>query len=48
MRAVRQVPGVLSVDGWEITTDTLGYVYLLRIVFDQSSYTGAFAEEVAQ
>ncbi|WP_447949633.1 hypothetical protein [Microbacterium aurum] len=48
VRALRTVPGILSVDGWESTTDTLGYSYLLRIVFDQSSYTGAFAEEAGQ
>ncbi|WP_454116466.1 hypothetical protein [Microbacterium aurum] len=48
VRALRTVPGILSVDGWESTTDTLGYSYLLRIVCDQSSYTGAFAEEAGQ
>ncbi|WP_315552135.1 hypothetical protein [Microbacterium aurum] len=48
VRALRTVPGILSVDGWESTTDTLGYSYLLRILFDQSSYTGAFAEEAGQ
>jgi len=46
VRALREIPGVMSVvtDGWQLETEGEGYRYLIRIVVDQSVYTGTFAE----
>lgn len=44
VRAVRAVPGVLEVDGWVLEATETGFTYELRIVFDQSVYTGDYAE----
>lgn len=48
VRSLRPIPGVVVVDGWEATTAEGGFTYLLRIVFDQSVYTGAYAEEATE
>ena len=51
VRALRELPGVMSVvtDGWQLQAETdEGYSYLIRVVVDQSVYTGAFAEEAGE
>lgn len=47
VRAARELPGVLEVDGWEVDATETGFTYELRIAFDQSVYTHAYdvAEE---
>ena len=51
VRALRDVPGVVQVDPLEMTTEQVGgadastYIYRLRTTFDQTLYTGAYAEE---
>lgn len=46
VRAVRALPAVMEADGWEVEAlDTGGFAYELRVVFDQSVYTGAYTEE---
>lgn len=44
VRAVRAVPGVREADGWVLEATETGFTYELRIVFDQSVYTGDYAE----
>ncbi|MFB8147399.1 hypothetical protein ACFC1W_11715 [Microbacterium sp. NPDC056003] len=48
VRNVRALPGVLEADGWEVEATESGYEYELRVVFDQSVYTGAYNEEAAE
>lgn len=48
VRALRPIPSVLQVDGWEAKAEEAGYAYVLRIAFDQTVYTHAFAEEAAE
>ncbi|MCW3494789.1 hypothetical protein [Microbacterium sp. SSM24] len=45
IRSVRALPGVIDADGWELTSegDPRVYTYLLRTTFDQSVYTGDYA-----
>lgn len=45
VRSLRPIEAVLQVDGWETTAEEAGYTYVLRIAFDQSVYTGAYAGE---
>jgi hypothetical protein len=51
VRALRDVAGVAQVDPLEMTTEQVGdsdarsYIYRLRTTFDQTLYTGAYAEE---
>ncbi|KRB37603.1 hypothetical protein ASD93_04460 [Microbacterium sp. Root180] len=45
VRAVRPLPGVIDADGWEVTAEDAGYVYQIRIAFDQTVYTGAYKED---
>jgi hypothetical protein len=45
IRSIRSVPAVLDVDGWAQTFADEQYRYDLRIVIDQTVYTGAYAEE---
>lgn len=51
VRALRDVAGVVQVDPLEMTTEQVGgsdatiYIYRLRTAFDQTLYTGAYAEE---
>lgn len=44
VRAVRELPAVIEVDGWQIEAAEDGYTYELRIALDQSVYTGAYRE----
>lgn len=44
VRAVRALPGVLEADGWALDATDTGFEYELRIAFDQSVYTGDYAE----
>jgi len=44
VRAVRGLPGVMEADGWVIEATESGFTYELRVVFDQSVYTGAYEE----
>jgi hypothetical protein len=47
IRAVRVIPGVMGADGWELTSedeDPRVYTYLLRTTFDQTAYSGEYAE----
>lgn len=46
VRELRTLPGVMATqtDGWAVESDSEGYKYTIRIVIDQSVYTGAFAE----
>ena len=48
VRAIRALPGVMEADGWEIGAADGGYTYEVRVAFDQSVYTGEFAEEDAE
>lgn len=48
IRSVRAVPGVIDADGWANTLSGSEYRYDLRVTFDQSIYTGAYAAEDAQ
>lgn len=48
VRDLRAIDGVLEVDGWQSTAEDESYEYELRISFDQSVYTGAYAEEAAE
>ncbi len=45
VRAVRPIAGIIEADGWQQTSEQGVYEYELRIVFDQSVYTGAYAVE---
>lgn len=45
IREVRQLPGVLDADGWATTLSGDAYDYELRVTFDQTVYTGAYAAE---
>lgn len=47
IRDLRPIDGVLYVDGWELTAEEGVYLYVLRIDYDQSAYTGAYALEEA-
>jgi len=47
-RAVRQVPGVLEVEGWGQFVEEGRYFHELRVTLDQSFYTGAYAAEVEE
>ncbi|WP_127475523.1 hypothetical protein [Microbacterium sulfonylureivorans] len=44
VRAVRGLAGVMEADGWVVQSAEGGYTYELRVVFDQSVYTGAYKE----
>ncbi|WP_434811677.1 hypothetical protein [Microbacterium sp. bgisy189] len=48
VRELRGIESVLEVDGWQSTADDESYEYELRISFDQSVYTGAYAAEVTE
>lgn len=52
IRAVRALPGVVEADGWELTSEgdaeIRKYTYLLRVGVDQTIYTNAYAEAVAE
>ena len=48
VRALRQIPGIRTVDVWGAESDEAGFAYTLRITYDQSFYTKAFAEKDAQ
>jgi len=48
IREVRQLPGVLDADGWATTLSGDAYDYELRVTFDQTVYTGAYAAEAQQ
>lgn len=48
IRTMRGLPGVLDADGWGNTLSGTEYMYELRLVFDQTVYTGDFAAEVDQ
>lgn len=48
IRSVRALPGVIDADGWANTLSGSEYRYDLRVTFDQSIYTGAYAEEAQQ
>jgi len=48
IRDVRQLPGVLDADGWATTLSGDTYDYELRVTFDQTVYTGAYAAEAEQ
>lgn len=48
IRSVRALPGVIDADGWANTLSGSEYRYDLRVTFDQSIYTGAYAAEDAQ
>ncbi|MCP2637170.1 hypothetical protein K0817_011430 [Microbacterium sp. HD4P20] len=45
VRALRPVPGVLDIDGWQSTASETGYTYELRVEFDQSVYSGDYAAD---
>ncbi|MDO8384133.1 MAG: hypothetical protein Q7T17_14285 [Microbacterium sp.] len=51
VRSLRELPGVALMDPLEVTSELIGggdqriYIYRLRAAFDQTLYTGAFAEE---
>lgn len=45
IRALRSVPGVLEADGWQVMEEQGAYSYELRVVLDQSVYSGAYADE---
>lgn len=47
VRALRSSPGVISTqtDGWSLRGSADEYTYEIRVVLDQSVYTGAYAEE---
>ncbi|MFE4725377.1 hypothetical protein [Microbacterium sp. NPDC056736] len=50
IRALRNVDGVLFVDGQSVTTSSLSegrFVYLLNVHFDQTVYSGAWAGDEA-
>lgn len=47
IRAARDLPGVVEADGWTQEYREGGYRHTLRIVIDQSVYTGDYAKEVA-
>lgn len=44
-RAVRPLAGVIDADPLSVTLEEAAYVYELRIAFDQTVYTGDFAQE---
>lgn len=48
VRAVRPLPAVLDADPWSVKLEETGYVYELRIAFDQTVYTGDFAQEESE
>jgi len=50
VRALRGLPGIIAanVDGWSIEMDAGAYSYSIRIVVDQSVYTGAFTAEAGE
>jgi len=48
VRKLRGLDGVRSVDSWSASAETGSFDYTVRIVFDQSFYTGDFDEEVAE
>jgi hypothetical protein len=51
VRSLRELPGVALMDPLEVTSELVGggdqriYIYRLRAAFDQTLYTGAYAEE---
>lgn len=48
IRAVRDISGVMDADGWVQEYVDGHYEYTVRLVVDQSVYTGDYAAEVAQ
>lgn len=49
IRDYRALPGIIDADGWQVATAGgddagAGYTYELTITFDQTLYTGAYAE----
>lgn len=48
VRSLRGVPGIRTVDVWSAQSDEAGFAYTLRITYDQSFYTGAYAAEVTE
>ncbi len=48
IRAARDLPGVVEADGWTQEFREGGYRHTLRVVVDQSVYTGDYAKEDAQ
>lgn len=48
VRALRPLPGVLEADGWQTTAQQSAYTYEIRVALDQSFYTRAYAQEVAE
>lgn len=48
IRALRLLPGVLEADGWQVMEEQDAYFYELRMVVDQSVYTGAYAGEAEE
>lgn len=54
VRALREVAGVVQVDPLEVTSELDGaseqrtYITRLRVAFDQTLYTGAYAEEAGE
>lgn len=48
VRALRDAPGVRTVDVWDTQSDEAGFAYTVRITYDQSFYTGDYAAEDAQ
>lgn len=48
IRSVRALPGVIDADGWANTLSGSEYRYELRVAFDQTVYTGDYAEEAGQ
>lgn len=50
VRGLRPVEDILAVEGWETVAEETGagYTYLVRIAFDQTTYSGKFAKESAE
>lgn len=48
VRAIRPMAGVIEVDAWSTVLETGDYRHEIRIVLDQTLYTGDYAEEVAE
>lgn len=48
VRAVRPLPGVLVAEAWAVSWAENRYTYEIRFAFDQSVYTGAYAEEASE
>jgi hypothetical protein len=50
IRTYRAIPGVIAAEGSDVSSagDDAGYTYQLTITFDQSLYTGAFAQKAAE